>query len=865
MLLNTPSRKAERPLNGAEKTSLVFSGLLTIALCYGFSMVAIVGLLLILAGELLLFVGAARFGATAAITPLLKRHSALLSTFFRSFRLSKRTEYRLVLDRKEAPRMFAALSQMAQRFEIAPPREISIEMTANAWVRLEGYSRGGKGTVLAVGYDLLAGLSEDEVQAVLAHEMGHARFVHRGVNRWLNGGLARIALVTSQLAGQVEVFRGTDKTFHLAQALLQPADALTRWAARLVATYSRQDEFEADRTSADLFGSASLRSALIKLELMGEKLARVPWTERVAQLESDEGFSQWLSRELATGEETMEKEVPSRAHDAYSTHPSLRDRLAALPPDDGRRPNAIPALGFLANPDRVAEKLIEEVHRVAAELEQKDSKALARWTKKAGGNFQAHLSQGSGLGIIAASALIPLIFWLAGDSNAAMWSVVALVVGWLLLWKFARYRDGVLLPVPRYAEIWRAWGADRPADVEERSKRYEEELNTLIGALPKKKQKLAALAREGATALSHCDYLKAEAAGRLSINLNNKVADGILIYLVAAAGLGLWEHFDQNIEFIRTKTGLVTPTSRWGIAWTLFLAGDWARAEGLLWRALRDEPNNTTYLAMFAFCQAQRNKHQSAVLNATRAADLEPSETELTKLLARLLIDSGRLIEASTRLRPIEGQANSDPEIAMLVVRLSLLRHQYADANTAAELLRTADSGAQWLIRLASTFESARQDQAAAQFYHDALASGHYPEALLGLGRLATNNGQHDEARSHLMNALNVEKEPGPRARTAIELFLSIVGQLAMIEEPREDCVAWVVKFPKDAVPTALAERSLMVYATTRYAAETHLKLVLKAMQPNTAITPNSRLGWSYAAKDRQPVRPVREGIGAVL
>ena len=865
MLMNAPCRKTERPLNGAEKTSLVLSGLLTIGLCYGFSVVAMLLLLLLLAGEFLLALGAARVGASAAITPVLKRHGALLSIFLRSFRLKKGTEYRLVLAEEDAPRMFAALSQMAQQFEIAPPREISIEMSANAWVRLDGYRRGGRGTVLAVGYDLLAGLSEDEAQAVLGHEMGHARFIHRGVNRWLNGGLARIAAVTSQLSAEVEPYRRSEKTFHVAQAFLQPADALTRWAARLVATYSRQDEFEADRTSAEIFGSASLRSALIKLNLMDEKLARVPWTERVAQLESDEGFSRWLSRELAISEENVEKEVPSQAHDAYSTHPSLRDRLAALPADDGRRPNAIPALGFLANPNRIAEKLVEEVHRVAAEQEQKDSKALARWTKKAGGNFHARLTQWRGLGIVAASALIPLLLLLAGESIQAMFSFVALVVGWPLLWKFARYRDGVRLPVPRYADIWQAWGADGPHDVEERSKRYEDELNSLISSLPKKKQKLAALAREGADALSGCDYLKAEVAGRLSINLNNKAADGVLIYLIAASGLGVWEHFDQNVEFIRGKTGMMTPTSRWGTAWTLFLASDWTRAEGLLWKALQDEPNNTTFLAMFAFCQAQRNKHQSAVLNATRAADLEPSETELTKLLIRILIDSGRLIEAKTRLRPLECQSSSDPEIAMLVVRLSLLRQQYAEANAAAELLRKADSGAQWLIRLADRFESSRQDESASQFYRGALVSGHYPEALLGLGRLASNNGRQEEARSHLANALNLEKAAGPRGRTAAELFLSIVGQLAMTEEPREGCVAWVVRFPKDATPAALAERSLMIYATTRYAAETHLELVLKAMQPSTAITPVSRLEWSYAAKDRQPVRPVREGIATVL
>src|SRR5688572_127622 len=372
----------ERPLSGTQKTALAISGIIIAALCYLFSIAAILFLLVLLGFEVIYLIGAARFGLAGVVTPLIRRHIKLLSIFVRSFWRRKYAEYRLLIVEEEAPRLFAAVGQLAQRFNIAPPKEVSIEMDANAWVRLSGFRQGSGQTILAVGYDLLAGLTESEVQAVLAHEMGHARFIRRGVKRWLEVGVSQVASVTSQLSSQAEAFRSSKKSFYIAEILLTPADSLTRVAARILARYSRQDEFEADRISAELFGSACLRSALTKLRLLEGKLSRLPWTERVAQVEVQGSFSRWLIGELAISAADLAKPITAAAHDPYSTHPSLSDRIAAMPPDDGQQPNSAPGIHFLSDPDRVASKLVIEVHRIVAEEEQKDTKALARWTRK---------------------------------------------------------------------------------------------------------------------------------------------------------------------------------------------------------------------------------------------------------------------------------------------------------------------------------------------------------------------------------------------------------------------------------------------------------------------------------------------------
>ena len=855
--------KVEKPLNPAQKAALVLSGLTTIALCYAFSIVAVALLLVLLAGDLVLWLAAARFGMAGYASDVVKRHAGLLSIFLRSFWLRKGKEYRLLLVERDAPRLFASITRLAQHFEIEPPREISIEMSANAWVRLKGYRRGATGTVLAIGYDLLAGLSETEVQAVLAHEMGHAKFVRRGLKRWFDLGVVRISTITNRLSIQAESYRSSDKKFHLAELFLRFADELTRSAARLLATYSRQDEFEADRTSAQLIGSASVRSSLIKLELLNIKLNRVPWTERVAQLEAEAGFSHWLVNELKIERHKIDSEIPECVHDPYSTHPSLRDRIAALPVDDGRRPNTAPGIELLADPDQVAADLIAEVHRVAALVEQEDSTAVTRWIdkdRKVGtrGRFWV------GFAVIVIGFVLAIGFLDVDEYNNAGLCVLVVGVGGLIL-MFWRHRDRVHIPIPRYSDMKKAWQADRPPDFAEQEHQIEAELTQLINAHSKKRQKLSALTREGARALEQCEYLRASVAGRFAIGLNDKNVDGVLVYLIASAGLGLWDNFDQNYAFIRQRTALATPATNWGTAWALFLAGDWTRAEALLLKARRKQAENTTILAMLAVTQAQRNKYQSAVLHAVKAADIEPNDLELSKLATRLLLDSGRLGEAAARLCTVESHADSDPEVAMMVVRLHLLRREYEEAREAVDVVRRADSDPQRLIQLGGVFETFRQDEYAARLYREALNAGHYPEALLSLARLATNEERFIEAREHLTCALNLEKETAPKGRTAVDLFQPLVSQLSFLAEPLADCKAWILTFPADATPAALADRSLMFFGHTRYSAETHLDFILKAMQPTGTPISASKLQWREAPADKQPARPVREGIQAVL
>ncbi len=858
------SPAGERPLSRPAKAGLIVTASATILLCYLFSGVSIILLLALLGVELILLVAGARFGLASFMADVMKRHVPLLGLFCRSFWLGSGTDYRILLQRPDAPRLFGILDQLATRLGIAVPHEVAIEMSAGGWVRLEGYRRGAGRTTLGLGYDLLAGLSQAEVEAVIAHEMAHAKLVHRGLKSWLNKGVGRSAVLTGQLAERHEAFRQAKRSSTLTTAFLRVSERLTAMAARLVAAYSRQDEFEADRGAAELCGAGPLRTALQRLEAMQEKLGRMPWRERVAQLELEGSFSAWLVEELKLPPREEAPADAGQAADPYSTHPSLADRIAALPPDDGRPREDAPGIGLLADPDRAARELMREIQRVIAAQEQKDTKSLGRWARKTQRTSHIRWQQVPGIVLVIGGVFVSII-GLAGDLHWAHAIAAAVIGGGVWAWRLGRYRDRRRLPVPRFGQIKRAWEAERPADLSEREQAIEAELGTLVGGEKKRRRKLAVLLDVADAAIAQCDYLRAHVAARLALDVERKSVEAALILAVANGALGNGDAFGDLIRFVMQQTALGTQATRWGAAWGLLLLGDWNAAEALLWQVQEQEPEEPTFLTLLAFAQAERGKLHSAEMNARRALALAPGEPEQVKLLARVLLDAGRLREAGGQLGTMASIAATDPEIAMMNVRWHLLRREHEEALQWSETLRRADPAPVRQLRVAEAFESARRDDTAARLFEQALTAGFYPEAHLGLARLATARHDAAEARRHLCAALNFEKPVGPRGCGPGPLFHEIVSRLTMLEDVHERCQAWIVTPPADFAVKPAAGRSFLIFGSDQRAAEAHFALLLGAMQPEGPPPLLSGLAWQIAPKERQPERPVRPGVQCAL
>ncbi len=533
------------------------------------------------------------------------------------------------------------------------PREISVEMTVNAWVLLRGYRRGGGKTILGIGYDLLAGLSQWEMQGVLAHEITHAKLVQRGFKTWLNRGLNRMVQLAKSLNAHLQGARKSRQLSQPAPFLFVMADRLTRQAARLVAGCSRQDEFEADRGAAELCGPGAIRSSLLKLEGLAKRSARLPWNERVARLQGGEGFSQWLAGELSPGSHPHAATPQHNLFFQYSTHPSLADRLAALPPGTtAPTTESALALGLLNEPDKVAETLICEIQRFAAEEEQKDSRRLRKWTRKSSRTSHLRPLQALGVFLLLAGVLGGTVVWLAlGMSfGLALFILGTLVLG-ALGYRLGRHRERFPLAVPEFGAMQAAW-QNPPKVTPEAVQAMETEFQKLTANVRKKGKKERELAAAAYTALSHCDYARAHCAARLCLEINPKSIEGAAGFAVAAAALGQVQRMHQALRFLQQATGMYSPSVRWSAGWALLLCGDWAPAEAFLEPAQQgktSQPHRAALAGLVSVKSRQAAKRLAArppglldALAQTGAYKISGGSALASRLLARSAHLAGR-------------------------------------------------------------------------------------------------------------------------------------------------------------------------------------------------------------------------------
>jgi Zn-dependent protease with chaperone function/tetratricopeptide (TPR) repeat protein len=845
--------------------ALVCAAGATILLFYVFAALSVVFLLGLLACELVFVVAAARFGLGGPMARVMTRHMATLPVFFRSFWIKKGSEFRVALKPDEAPKLFKLLQGLCERAKVALPREILLEMSVNAWVRLAGYRRGAGKTTLGIGYDLLAGLSETEIEAVLAHEVTHARLVQRGLNKWLRGGLNRAARLAGGLAGLVEAGRKTRQPSELAAALLKPSDWFARTCARLVAACSRQDEFAADLGAAELCGADALRSALMKLEIIGRAAARLPWRERVAQLQLGEGFGRWLVSELTAGNSALPVEAKAAPFDKYATHPSLRDRLAALAGKNEQVGPSPSALGLLAEPDRTAEELMAEIQRVIAREEQGDTKRLDRWSRKVRSHSRLHPLQLLGVVFVLTGFIGGLVFWLSvGMSGGLLAFVAATIIPGILFYRFSSRRERVTLPVPDFSTLKAAFQVKNVVD-ETKAKEAESTLRKRMGTEKRVRRQARLAAEEAYAALGQCDYLRAHVAARLCLQLEKQSVEGMIGLAVAAAALGQTQQFTWALQALQKRTQITRGSAAWGAAWALLLTGNWSQAEAFLRMARKGRSEEPPLLALQALCQARRGKLQSAISSARQACTPKPPNQEYSKLLMNLLLDGGFLREAEEQLAGLETDATTDAELMFSLVRLNLMRRNSVGAEEWTERLKRNSAGAHTLVRLGGVYESCRRGERATGFYTDALVGGHFPEALLGLGRLEAVKQNKENARGHLLAALDLERSPAEGSCGPLPIFQSALEQLLILQEPTANCVAWIATLNGTGAPVALANKSLMVFAPNREEAEQSLSGLLGAMRPGRPPVLPETIAWRQAPQEQQPFGLARPGVQGVL
>lgn len=266
---------------------------------------------LLLAAVYLLFIG---FLATLGVGTLLILAivaMALLVQYFFSDRMVLSSMGARIVSEAEEPHLYQVLTRLCSISGMPRPGLAIVNSTIpNAFATGRSPSR----SVVAVTTGLLKTLDQDELEAVIAHELSHVR----------NRDVMVITLAAFLSTVAFTIFRswflfggGGDREGKETTLALLPLVAALVWAVSylLIQALSRYREFSADRGSAVMTGRPShLASALSKISGL---MDRVPTRD----LREVEGMNAFLIIPAISG---------SSIFNLFATHPPVEARIAAL-------------------------------------------------------------------------------------------------------------------------------------------------------------------------------------------------------------------------------------------------------------------------------------------------------------------------------------------------------------------------------------------------------------------------------------------------------------------------------------------------------------------------------------------------------
>lgn len=833
------------PSAGTSPCGTTTAAALVVALFYLLCLLALLLLGTLLFGEVIVMLGLVRFGMSGIMTAPANAVACLVGLICQSLGLKRGPEYQMPLSREEAPELHCLIERVAARIGVPPPQRTVLEMTATAWVDLRGHRRGQGRAKLGIGYDLLILLTADEIEAVIAHEMAHAKLVERGLFRWMANGIHRMGQLSQGLHPLISEARASKQRFWTARILAHCVKSLARLERRLFAASSRQDEFAADRLAAEVCGATALREALLRIAVASPRSAALGPRERLIQSQRGESFSAWLRAEL-TPPITEHAEWEARAlredrRDEFSTHPALADRLAALERAPGPAEDDRPASALLRDADALADRLLTTLENVAQAEERRHSDQLRRDVRRQAQS--QHLTGPQVVGVILGTVGIVgiLVTGIALCDAPRDW---AACLGWLVgslsmtglgvrLFRGSSPREREPLPVPPF-HLWReamepaARGGMTPT-------RLDALTVELRDQLPREVRGRRATARHwgevGYRALERCDYAQALAASRLCLWKDRHALPGLLTRAVTLTYFGSAAEAGEFLSTANHRYGL-GPSVAWAIGWMCGIQGDWARAEPYLLEAVRHRDTGASLWALLAYAQWQQEKLREAEHNFRQAIRLEPREPEFRRALTRLLLASGRPKDASRELEWLEVE---DPTAKMVRrYRLHtdlLLGREEAAARHAGEI-EASHPGSVTLLRLGQVYLDARRHETARGFFERVLTDAFYPRAHLSLAQIAYERRELDATRSHLLAALDLTRPLGPEAEGPLAVLEDACHGLLALEEPIRGLSAWSATLEVVATGLGTRQLTLFVHACTREHAQQHVERLLRAMLP---------------------------------
>lgn len=244
------------------------------------------------------------------------------------------------LTRAEAPKLFDVLDKLRDKLKGPPIHQVLLDDDYNAAICQHARFGifGGHTNYLIVGLPFLIGSTPKEMLSVIAHEYGHLCGSHGKAAAWVY----RQRQVFVGLYEKIEGGAGEDIVSTVLAAALQ---RFFPYYSAYTFVLSRQQEYEADRTAADMAGSTHSGQGLVRARLLGRWLAHEFWPRLYANADRLEqppflpysamrvafkaSYADWATKEALDA-------AWAERSDVDDTHPCLRDRLEAI--------NAQPAL-----------------------------------------------------------------------------------------------------------------------------------------------------------------------------------------------------------------------------------------------------------------------------------------------------------------------------------------------------------------------------------------------------------------------------------------------------------------------------------------------------------------------------------------
>lgn len=266
---------------------------------------------LLTALTLLLVLIGSHWGENGAIFAFVLAAAMNFFSYFYSDKLALAMYRAQPVTREQLPRAYAVVERMTQRLGLPMPKIYVIPADApNAFAT----GRNPKHASVAVTQGILQLLNDDELEGVLAHELGHVR--NRDIlTSSIAATLAGAITILARMAFWFGAFGGGDRRDRdggglggILMLLLAP------FAALLIQLWvSRTREYEADASGAHLTGNPyALASAL-------EKIAAV--SRQVPLMASPSTAHLFIVQPLLSGEMLMS---------LFSTHPPIQKRIERL-------------------------------------------------------------------------------------------------------------------------------------------------------------------------------------------------------------------------------------------------------------------------------------------------------------------------------------------------------------------------------------------------------------------------------------------------------------------------------------------------------------------------------------------------------